>query len=86
MSRFVYILKSVSKPDKIYIGSSGNLDNRLADHNRGNTKSTKYFIPWRIVYFEEYATKKEANIREIQLKKWKNRNRIENLISKSKRP
>jgi len=34
------------------------------------------------VYFEEYPTKKEAIIRERQLKKWKNRIRIEELINK----
>ncbi len=81
---FLYILQSISKPDKIYIGSSNNLTRRLKDHNNSNTKSTKSFIPWKILYVEKYLTKKEVRNRERQLKKWKNRKRINNLIEKNK--
>jgi len=83
MDWFLYILKSISRPEKVYIGSTNDIERRLEDHNRGNTRSTKYYVPWKIVYSEEYATKSEARKRERQLKNWKNRERIENLISKS---
>ncbi|PIR73337.1 MAG: excinuclease ABC subunit C [Candidatus Moranbacteria bacterium CG10_big_fil_rev_8_21_14_0_10_35_21] len=74
--------KNYIQTEKIYIGSTNNLVRRIEDHNNGNTRSTKYFVPWKLVYFEEYPTKKEAIIRERQLKKWKNRIRIEELINK----
>jgi putative endonuclease len=87
MGWFLYVLKSISRPDKIYLGSTDNTERRLKDHNRGNTKSTKHFIPWELAYIEEYLTKEEARSRERQLKKWKSRKRVENLISKNnKRP
>ena len=82
MSWFLYILRSTSKPDKTYIGSTNDPERRLKDHNNGNTRSTKYFSPWEIVYSEEYKTKEEARNRERQLKKWKSRVRIEELILK----
>ncbi len=85
MEWFVYIIKSKSRTDKIYIGATNNLERRIKDHNRGNTKSTKNFIPWQLSYHEEYMSKKEALCREKQLKRWKNRKRIENLI-KNNRP
>jgi putative endonuclease len=85
MDWFLYILRSISKPGKIYIGSTNDLERRLNDHNNGNTRSTKYFVPWEIAYSEEYKTKKEARDRERQLKKWKNRERIEELIIKNTR-
>ncbi len=81
---FLYILQSILKPNKIYIGSSNNLERHLKDHNNGNTKSTRYFIPWKIIYSEQYLTKKEALNRERQLKKWKNRKRINNLFNRKK--
>jgi putative endonuclease len=79
----LYILKS-SKCDKIYIGSTCDIERRLSDHNRGNTPSTKRFIPWSVVYTEEYLTKEEARGRERQIKNWKNRERVEQLIARNK--
>ncbi len=56
-------------------------------HNKGDTTSTKKYIPWEVIYTEEYDSKKEALARERQLKKWKSRKKIEILIEKNnKRP
>ncbi len=41
---------------------------RLTQHNSGKTKSTKAFIPWRIVHTEEYVTLADAVKREKYLK------------------
>jgi putative endonuclease len=75
----VYILKSKIR-DTIYIGSTSNLERRLSEHNNGRTRSTKRYMPWVVHYVEQFATKSIAIKREKQLKKWKNRKRIEALI------
>jgi putative endonuclease len=60
---FVYILRS-EKNNRHYIGCTSNLLRRLAEHNNEKIKSTKGFIPWIIIYTEEYKTKSEAFRRE----------------------
>lgn len=77
-----YILYSAGL-DKYYIGSTGmktaaRLVKHLANH-KGFTAKAK---DWIIVYTEEFSTKTEAILRERQLKGWKNRSRIRELISK----
>ena len=63
-----------------YIGHTGDLEARLSEHNTGRVRSTKFKKPWDIVYFEEYASKLEANRRELEIKKKKSRKYIDFLI------
>lgn len=79
---YFYVLESFKKADLYYTGSCVNIESRVADHNRGNTTFTKKFIPWKLIYVEEYATLKEARQRERQIKKWKNKERIKALIKR----
>lgn len=64
---YVYAIKSL-KHNRIYVGMTVNLDKRLKEHNQGKTRSTKYYIPWKIIYFELCKTRIEARNRE---KYWK---------------
>ena len=82
---YCYILYS-QKLDKYYIGSTGNLDGRLQRHNTSNTGFTSTGKPWEIKYFETFETKPGAMKREQELKKWKNRAIIEELINKGDSP
>ncbi|MBW6431657.1 GIY-YIG nuclease family protein [Patescibacteria group bacterium] len=77
---FVYILKSEN--NKLYIGQTNNLKNRQNFHKWGvASKFTRQNKgPHRLVYSEEYKTRKEAMKREKQLKKW-SRTKKEALIS-----
>ena len=62
----VYVLYS-PKFNKIYIGYSSDLNNRLLSHNQLATKGyTVRFRPWLIVHTEDYTTKTEAIKRESQ--------------------
>ncbi len=75
---FVYILYSV-KFEKFYVGMSSNLDRRLKNHNSGSVKSTKAYLPWKIVHSEIYDTRIEARQREKYLKsaagrRWRKQN------------
>ena len=65
---YLYILKS-QRFGKKYIGITGNISNRLTKHNSGSIRSTKAYRPWELIHKEEFKTKKEARIRELELKK-----------------
>jgi putative endonuclease len=64
----VYVLYSV-KYDKIYIGFTSDLAQRLKSHNELGVKGwTIKFRPWILIYTEEYLLKSEAIKREKELK------------------
>jgi putative endonuclease len=70
---YVYCLYSESY-DKIYVGFTRDIANRMEWHNEKSKKgfTTKY-RPWRVVYTEEYATEQEAREREKYLKSYRGR-------------
>jgi putative endonuclease len=80
MAYFVYILRS-EKDGKYYIGSTHDVLSRLAFHNAGLQRSTKSRIPFIIVYSEECAEKKQALIREKEIKSYKGGQAFKRLIS-----
>ena len=45
---FVYIIVSVSYPDRYYVGLTENVRQRLGQHNQGIVRSTASFKPWRL--------------------------------------
>lgn len=60
----------------LYIGFSTDLKNRFNKHNNGLVKSTKPYIPWKLVYYEAYKDKRDALIREKKLKQ----HRVKNIL------
>ena len=85
MMYFVYILHSLVL-DRYYIGSSQNPQERLNKHLANHKGFTGKSKDWVICYFEEFETKSEALKRENQIKGWKNKDRIKQLIEKRKGP
>ena len=64
----VYVLYSV-KFDKIYIGYTSDIEQRLLSHNKLATKGyTIKFRPWSILFTEQYESKPEVMKREKVLK------------------
>ena len=60
---YVYVLKSTSS-DFRYIGSTNSLERRLGEHNRGESRSTKAYLPFVI---ETYiAVDSELKARSIE--------------------
>ena len=56
--------------NKIYIGFTSELTNRLMAHNDSrNTGWSSRYQPWELLYSEEYPTKAEALQCEMQLKR-----------------
>ena len=81
MKYYVYILYSPSK-DRYYIGQTQDIEDRILRHNTGRSKSTKYGIPWNLVYIKEFGTRSEAMIYENKLKSEKSKKYIDELIEK----
>lgn len=77
---YVYILYS-HRLDIYYMGSTGNLEDRIKKHNSGRSIYTKRGIPWEIVYAKDFSTKSEAYQAELYIKSQKSRKYIENLIA-----
>jgi len=75
---YTYILKSLFN-NSYYVGSCEDVKERLNWHNKGLVKSTKRYIPWKLMHTEEYETLSEARKREMQIKSWKKRSAIERL-------
>jgi putative endonuclease len=64
---FVYILQN--KNGKTYTGyTSKDVAERLAEHNGGCNTFTKYYKPWKLVYYEQFTCEKCARNREKFLK------------------
>jgi putative endonuclease len=62
----VYVL--LSKKDlMLYLGMTGNLESRLAQHNGENT-STRYRRPLELIYCEFFILKEDALCREHYFK------------------
>ena len=65
---FVYILLCDQKT--YYIGSTSDVNKRLKSHKAKQNIATKEFSEIEVVYAEKYITRKEAERRESQIKKW----------------
>ncbi len=67
-----------------YVGSAHDVPLRVERHNAGWTRSTKGKRPWNLIYTEAYESKSQAARREYQIKRWKSRKKIEELINRSR--
>jgi putative endonuclease len=67
MFYYVYLLQS-DLDQGLYIGFTADLRRRLAEHQQGVSISTKSRRPWRLIYYEAYLQKLDAEGREKFLK------------------
>jgi putative endonuclease len=63
----VYVLRSESDAG-FYIGFSTNLRARLRQHQGGQSFATKSRGPWKLIYYEAYTEREDAEAREKFLK------------------
>ena len=76
----VYVLYS-NGYDKIYIGFTSNLEQRLLSHNvLGKKGWTMKFRPWMLIHTEVFVIKSDAMKREKELKTATGRNFIWSII------
>jgi Predicted endonuclease containing a URI domain len=81
----MYILQS-STSGRYYIGHTDEISRRLTEHNSGMAKYTRREKPWKVIYVENYATRSAAMRRELEIKRKKSRQYIEELIKAGERP
>ena len=82
----VYIIES-GRNGRLYVGQTADMETRLAAHNGGLVKATRYLTPWRLVYTEACIDQTAARKREYRLKQLKSRKALEALIrSRLERP
>ncbi|MFA7253150.1 MAG: GIY-YIG nuclease family protein [Patescibacteria group bacterium] len=72
--------------EKFYIGQTEDLEERMAahnDHRFPNCYTARFDGEWQLIYKEEVAARKEALIREKQLKSFRGREFIKSMIKNS---
>lgn len=75
MKWWVYIL--LLGNGQYYVGSTNDLERRIAQHKEWKVIATKWKLPVELLYTREYETLSEARSAEYQLKKKKSRQYIE---------
>ena len=76
----VYVLYS-EKSNKLYIGYTSDLKQRLLSHNKLAKKGwTVKYRPWKLIYSERFSDKSSAMKRERELKSHKGRDFLRTLI------
>ncbi len=77
---YVYILECADK--SLYTGWTVDLDNRLKAHNNGKaSKYTRGRLPVKLVYFETYDNKIDAQKREWKIKQLSRKEKLNLLES-----
>ena len=63
----------------LYVGCTNNLKRRLTQHNESKSGAhyTKIRRPVHLVYSERFGTLKEARQREIEIKSWSRKKKID---------
>jgi putative endonuclease len=68
---------------KFYTGFTTNLKQRLQQHTRGEVKSTKNRRPFKLIHYEYFINKVDAEAREKFLKSGFGRNQMRQSIKRT---
>jgi putative endonuclease len=69
MSFYVYVLGSLKKPIKTYVGWTNDLKKRIFKHNSGKGAKFTRGRKWKLLYSERLLSKSSALKKEYELKK-----------------
>ena len=64
---YIYVLES-KKDGELYVGYTDNLGKRIEEHNKGRNSSTRFRLPFELIYFEGCRNMNDAKRREHYLK------------------
>lgn len=62
---YVYVLRS---NERQYVGCTNDLRRRFEEHNTGQSRATKLYLPWGLIFYEAYISQEDALRREKYLK------------------
>ncbi len=65
---YVYILQSISHPDRFYTGATKDINRRLAEHNRHGSEYSSRYKPWVLKTYVAFSSKVQAILFEKYLK------------------
>ena len=65
---YVYILRSINSPEKVYVGYTNNLNRRLKEHNAGSQTYSKRYAPWELITYTGFSKRETATKFEKHLK------------------
>ncbi len=65
---YVYIIKSITNPNQIYVGYTENIKKRLSDHNSGSSDHASKYKPWKLVMCLMFIDQEKATEFEKYLK------------------
>ena len=82
MGYYVYMLKSIEKKTVTYVGYTKSLSKRIKLHNSGKGAKFTRGRKWKLIYKENFNSKKEAISREYYIKN--NRALRKNIRNKEK--
>ena len=78
---YTYILQS-KKDKSLYIGSTKDLRRRFKEHNSGKSLATKPHKPYKLIFYEAFLNKLDAENRENYLKSGYGRRTLKKLLKK----
>ena len=65
---YVYILRSLQKPERHYVGVTADLRARLKKHNAGEVSHTSIHVPWDLKTYIAFSDQSQAFAFEKYLK------------------
>lgn len=65
---YVYIIKSLKHPSRVYAGYTTNLKQRLETHNSGGSIYTANYRPWKLMTYLGFEDESKAKDFEQYLK------------------
>ena len=80
---WIYVLKSTVAA-KSYVGHTNDLGRRLEEHSAGRNFYTRRYVPWEMIYTEQYSGVAEAVQREKFLKSTQGRRFLKKVFEEQK--
>lgn len=65
---YVYVLNSLTDKNRMYVGYTANLENRIKEHNLGECVHTNKYKPWKLCTYIFFDNKQKAIAFERYLK------------------
>lgn len=59
---YVYLIRSISFSDQVYVGITEDLKKRLETHNSGGSVHTAKYKPWELIVYMGFKYARRARI------------------------